>query len=80
LAKYRGIDPSTLWFKQEDVIMVVDDLPDTRRYLRSLFEPFCKVVEAKDGHSALHMFDETKPDLIIADVMMRRVSTTSCQG
>jgi hypothetical protein len=27
----RGLDPSTLYFKKEDVIMLVDDSFDTRR-------------------------------------------------
>lgn len=72
--KVKGIDPKTLWFTADDVIMIVDNVQDMRRYLRSVLEPFCKVVEAEDGEMALDMFDTTKPDLIIADVMMPRVS------
>lgn len=70
----RGIDPSTLYFKKEDVIMLVDDSADTRRYVRSILEPFCTIVEARDGQEALDTYEVKPPDLIIADVMMPRVS------
>ncbi|KAL1413038.1 hypothetical protein Q8F55_000787 [Vanrija albida] len=69
----RGIDPNTLYFKKEDVIMLVDDSADTRRYVRSILEPFCTIVEARDGQEALDTYDDKPPDLIIADVMMPRL-------
>jgi CheY-like chemotaxis protein len=50
------------------------DLHDTRRYLRSILEPFCKVVEARDGVEALEKFDEAAPDLVVADITLPRVS------
>jgi hypothetical protein len=92
----RGLDPSTLYFKKEDVIMLVDgefayestrrsqdcfvwleltpDSFDTRRYMKSIFAPFCAIVEARDGQEALDMCAKSIPDLIITDVMMPNVS------
>lgn len=73
-ASSRGIDPTTLYFKKSDVIMLVDDSFDTRRYMRSIFAPYCKLVEARDGQEALDMCEKSMPDLIISDVMMPIVS------
>lgn len=51
---------------------------DARAYMRSIFEPFCTVIEARDGQEALDKFDSDKPpDLIIADVLLPKVSQTS---
>lgn len=44
--------------------------------MRSIFEPFCKVVEARDGHEALEKVAECNPDLIIADIMLPKVHPT----
>jgi len=46
------------------------DSYDTRRYMKSIFAPFCRVVEARDGQEALDMCKKSVPDLIITDVMM----------
>jgi CheY-like chemotaxis protein len=46
---------------------------DTRRYIRSIFEPFCKVAEARDGREALDKFAKVNPDVIIADAKLPRV-------
>lgn len=42
--------------------------------MRSIFAPFCNVVEARDGQEALEMCGKSVPDLIITDVMMPNVS------
>lgn len=63
-----------LHFSSDDVVLVVDDAVETRRYLRGIFEPFCRVVEVT---SAADAFEKTKsmvPDLIIADAVLPGVS------
>lgn len=42
--------------------------------MRDIFAPFCKVVEAGDGVEALEMVNKHHPNLIIADVMLPKVS------
>ena len=66
----RGFDASTLYFAKEDVILLVDDSFDVRRYMRSIFAPYCAIMEARDGKEALELCEKQPPDLIISDVMM----------
>ncbi|WWC63422.1 uncharacterized protein I303_106024 [Kwoniella dejecticola CBS 10117] len=66
----KSLDPSTLYFKKEDVIMLVDDSFDTRRYMSSIFSPLCTIIEARDGLEAIRLCEKTVPDLIVSDVMM----------
>ncbi|WVR09484.1 hypothetical protein IAU60_006552 [Kwoniella sp. DSM 27419] len=66
----RGFDPESLYFKPDDVILLVDDSYETRKYVRSIFSPYCKVAEARDGREALEICAAQAPDLIITDVMM----------
>lgn len=53
-------------------ILVVDDSPDMRRYLRILLELDRYHVEtAEDGHAALRRLDEgCTPDLVLLDLQM----------
>ncbi len=66
----RGMDPRTLYFKKEDIILLVDDSFDTRRYMRSIFAPFCTLIEARDGQEAFDLCQQGTPVLVISDVMM----------
>ena len=52
-------------------ILVVDDEPDQRFALRRIFERAGhEVVEAANGVTALHVVGQTRPDLVVTDVMM----------
>lgn len=68
-----GINPDKLFFQPDDVVLIVDDLLDTRKYIRHIFEPFCTTLEARDGVEALEKVRERVPDLIIADTMLPRM-------
>ncbi|BEI98772.1 hypothetical protein CcaverHIS631_0310710 [Cutaneotrichosporon cavernicola] len=70
----RGIDPNTVYFESTDIVLLVDSLHDTRQYMRDIFSPFCKVVEACDGRQALEMVNKHHPNLIIADVMLPKIN------
>ncbi|CAK9780214.1 unnamed protein product [Cutaneotrichosporon oleaginosum] len=63
-------DHGTVYFTPHDVILVVDDVPDSRRYIVSILRPFCKVVEAANAEEALDRFDEFAPDLIISEAVL----------
>jgi len=56
-------------------ILVVDDEPNIRRLLKvSLGNRGFDVVEAEDGEAALKMAASEKPDLIVLDVMMPKLT------
>lgn len=51
-------------------VLVVDDNPDIRQYLRSLLAPTYHVLEAPDGAAGLERVRSDLPDLVVSDVMM----------
>ena len=51
-------------------ILVVDDNADMREHLRSILGSHFHVVTASNGLNALHLMRESKPDVIISDIMM----------
>ena len=51
-------------------VLVVDDNPDVRAYVRSVLAGAYRVLEAADGAEALVVARAALPDLIVADVMM----------
>jgi signal transduction histidine kinase/DNA-binding NarL/FixJ family response regulator len=58
-------------------VLVVEDEPDLREYLRELLAPTCEVLTAADGQAALELLAHEAPvDLITTDAMMPRLSGT----
>jgi signal transduction histidine kinase/DNA-binding response OmpR family regulator len=56
-------------------VLVVEDEPDLREYLRELLTPTCEVLTAADGQEALELLSREAPvDLIATDAMMPRLS------
>jgi two-component system chemotaxis response regulator CheY len=52
-------------------ILVVDDEPDVRFLLKMLFEAAGhRIIQAHHGAVALELLRESRPDLIVTDVMM----------
>lgn len=51
-------------------ILIVEDNPDMRRYLRRILSEFYTVTEAAEGAEGYRMACENHPDLIITDLMM----------
>ncbi len=59
----------------DKTILVVDDEPDVREYLKTVLEDAeFKVVTAADGVEALEMIHREKPDFISLDLIMPRKS------
>jgi DNA-binding response OmpR family regulator len=56
--------------QEENVILVVEDNADVRKYIRGPLEPLYTVVEAANGREGIDMAKEIIPDLIISDIMM----------
>lgn len=60
---------------QEKTILVVDDEPSVRSYLRAILEDAdFRVVTAADGDEALRIIREKKPDFISLDLVMPKRS------
>jgi len=52
------------------LVLIVDDQPDIRQYLKTHFAPNYRLLEASQGEEAWAMALEKLPDLVISDVMM----------
>jgi CheY-like chemotaxis protein len=65
-------------FEQEvrnSTILIADDIPQNVELLQAYLEELgCKIVTAFDGEETLQRVEESKPDLILLDIMMPRVS------
>jgi two-component system chemotaxis response regulator CheY len=57
-------------------ILVVDDDPSTRNLLKRTLEstPDTDVIEAEDGAQGLDRAQDSRPDLILLDIMMPKMS------
>ncbi len=56
--------------REKNIVLVVDDNPIFRKYIRSRLEPLYKVEEAVDGQDGINKAKEIIPDLIISDILM----------
>jgi signal transduction histidine kinase/FixJ family two-component response regulator len=54
-------------------VLFADDNADMRRYLEKLLNPRYEVVPCEDGQVALERARQTRPDLVLSDVMMPRM-------
>lgn len=59
--------------KTKPIILIVEDNPDVRAYLRENLEPEYSVMEASDGIEGLKKAIEEPPSLIIADIAMPKM-------
>lgn len=55
------------------IVLIVDDNPEIRKVVRSVFESDFRILEAADGLEALETARREIPDVIISDVMMPRL-------
>ncbi|WP_321518193.1 two-component regulator propeller domain-containing protein [uncultured Bacteroides sp.] len=58
------------YHKMKKKILIVDDNPDMRVYVRSILNSEYNVVEAEDGAKALDLLKNTNIDFIVSDLMM----------
>ena len=55
------------------LLLLVEDNPDLRTYMRTIFGQGYRVLEATDGQDGLNQAFEHIPDLVVCDVMMPRL-------
>lgn len=55
---------------KQPILLIADDNPDIRIFVKHHFEPEYTVTEAKDGKDGWELALEQIPDIVIADVMM----------
>lgn len=58
---------------EDKLLLIIDDNADIRAYLRSIFAPEYRIMEAEDGRDGLEKASATLPDLVICDLMMPRL-------
>jgi two-component system cell cycle response regulator len=68
-------DASTDAFLPQSTVLIVDDNPQNVELLQAFLESLpVKIITAGDGVEALDKVEEHKPDLILLDIMMPRLS------
>ena len=65
--------PSAIRNPQSAIVLVVEDNPDMRTYLRESLAGGYKMLEAEDGEQGVKKAVKAMPDLIISDVMMPKL-------
>ena len=68
--KSTGMEPEIQDENEKNVILVVEDNADVRRYIKEPLEFHYNVVEAKDGKQGMQIARQIIPDLVISDIMM----------
>lgn len=55
---------------QSRIMLIVEDIADVRRFIRSNFNSFYRIYEASNGEDGWKLALETVPDIIISDIIM----------
>lgn len=58
----------------ETTILLCDDEPNLRELVRAVLGPRYRFAEVDDGHQALTLVRELRPDLLVLDLMLPGVS------
>lgn len=67
----KSINPE---MQERDLVLLVEDHAEMRRFVRQELEPAYRVLEAADGEDGWHKALEAIPDVVISDVMMPKMN------
>ncbi|WP_438026592.1 ATP-binding protein [Sorangium sp. So ce233] len=56
------------------LLLLVDDNPDMRQFMRSLLSPGYRLMEAANGLEAQRLIERSPPHVVVSDVMMPQMS------
>jgi len=76
VSAYKWLDEQTdtsdknLEPEQAEVVLIIEDNPDVRQFIRESVSAHYRVLEAENGKAGVRMAQQEVPDLIISDVMM----------
>ncbi|WP_437734440.1 ATP-binding protein [Sorangium sp. So ce1335] len=59
---------------ERPLLLLVDDNPDMRQFMRSLLSPSYRLLEAANGLEAQRLIERSPPHVVVSDVMMPRMS------
>jgi signal transduction histidine kinase len=51
-------------------VLLVEDEPEIRGFLREVLKPYYRLLEASNGEEGLSLAQKERPDLVVSDVMM----------
>lgn len=60
------------------MVLIIEDNTDMRRYLRDLMKKYYRVLEAENGEEGVKVAVEQVPDLVLSDVMMPVMDGFTC--
>ena len=61
-------------FDSEDTLLIVDSNSDLRDYVKGIFKPYCKVIEAVNGEEGRQLAIEHSPNLMLCDILLPKLS------
>jgi signal transduction histidine kinase/CheY-like chemotaxis protein/ligand-binding sensor domain-containing protein len=66
----KAISPVVPQDQELPLLLLVEDNADVVNFLRTMLEPFYRVVETYNGQEGIAMAFETIPDIVVTDLMM----------
>lgn len=70
IEEYGVTDTDSNIVKSDELVLIVEDTHDMRKFLYFLLQPHYKLITAQNGQEGLKKARANKPDIILSDVMM----------